>query len=100
MKTIKINDNSIDDDFKDTNLVRLKDVLELIDEILNSQVKHIPRFELEELKSRINGDTVKDNEKGCGKKIQLKHYHLYCGDSGMYKLRLCPNCRKKLKELK
>ena len=32
MITIKINNNSVPDDFKDTKLVRVKDILELIDE--------------------------------------------------------------------
>lgn len=34
--------------------------------------------------------------KGCGKKINCGNYHLYCGDSGMYKLRLCPLCQSQL----
>lgn len=36
---------------------------------------------------------------GCGKRINLKNYHLYCGDYGMHKLRLCPACLKRIKLL-
>ncbi len=39
---------------------------------------------------------IKEVEKGCGKKINCGNFHLYCGDSGMYKLRLCPTCQAKL----
>lgn len=33
MKTIKINNNSVPDDFKDVELVKVKDIKKLIDEI-------------------------------------------------------------------
>lgn len=42
---------------------------------------------------------IKEIEEGCGRKISLKKYHLYCGDSGMYKLRLCSFCLKRKKIL-
>jgi hypothetical protein len=43
---------------------------------------------------------IEEVEKGCGKKINCGNFHLYCGDSGMYKLRLCPKCQTKLSTLK
>lgn len=61
MKTIKELEAEKENQFgivKSTLIWRinaLKDVLGLIDEILKSQVKNIPRFEIEELKARITG---------------------------------------------
>jgi len=59
MKAIKINDNSVDDDFKDTELVRKKDVLVLIDEMRKSGsdgLRSIFYIDAEELKARILGN--------------------------------------------
>ena len=71
MKTIKINNNSVHDEFKDTLLVRRKDVIELIDEDIKKhkevqKIYHPDGSEthliveaiitaLEELKARISG---------------------------------------------
>lgn len=44
-------------------------------------------------------EQIEKLKQGCGKRIDCVNYHLYCGDFGMYKLRLCSNCRKKLKEM-
>ena len=51
------------------------------------------QFILEEIKFLRERDKLFNyEEEGCGKKIKLKNYHLYCGDIGMYKLRLCSSC--------
>ena len=52
MKAIIINDNSVDDEFKNTKLVRVRDVLELIDKIETTGNTTIPGFK-QKLKERI-----------------------------------------------
>lgn len=41
MKKIKINNNSVDDDFKDTELVRVRDVLESLNQ-LKGEIMSLP----------------------------------------------------------
>jgi len=52
MKTIKINNNSVPDDFKDTKLVRVKDIISLIDEDIE-----LASF-LVNLKDKVTGEVV------------------------------------------
>ena len=52
METIKINNNSVPDDFKDTRLARVRDIISLIDEDIE-----LASF-LVNLKDKLTGDVV------------------------------------------
>ena len=109
MKTIKINNNSVPDDFKDTRLVRVKDVIKSInlkifewdaeDDIRKDEkpcehwlqaVKHI-KLDLEELKLQIEGKFWKEGE------ILEIAIRRRAKKTGKYH---CPECLKKLKKTK